>query len=84
MIARVTLEIFSTTLTHLDISNLLHFTEWNICEKRVVTKVGPGSVKVVCKSKKTGKVWDYTMCFTDRGCVIKTCVDGAECTEHYK
>jgi len=58
--------------------------EWNICEKRVVTKVGPGSVKVVCKSKKTGKVWDYTMCFTDRGCVIKTCVDGAECTEHYK
>ena len=53
-------------------------------EKRVVTKVGPGSVKVVCKSKKTGKVWDYTMCFTDRGCVIKTCVDGAECTEHYK
>jgi len=58
--------------------------EFNMSEKRVVTKVGPASAKVVCKSKKTGKVWDYTMCFTDRGCVIKTCVDGAECTEHYK
>ena len=59
-------------------------SEFHMSEKRVVTKVGPGSVKVVCKSKKTGKVWDYTMCFTDRGCVIATNVGGAECTERYK
>ena len=61
-----------------------NFSEFHMSEKRVVTKVGPASAKVVCKSKKTGKVWDYTMCFTDRGCVISTNVGGAECTERYK
>merc|ERR1711874_435051 len=30
--------------------------EWNMSEKRITTKVGPGSYKTVCKCTKTGRI----------------------------
>ena len=59
-------------------------SEWNISDKCIVTKVGPGIFKRVNKSKKTGRVYEQTLCFTDRGVTIKIKADGVEGTETYK
>jgi len=58
--------------------------EWKINDKRITTKVGPGMVKTVCKDKKTGKTWDYTLCFTEKGCKIQSKYGNTECQEVYK
>merc|ERR1719192_2271853 len=47
--------------------------EWNMYEKRITTKVGPGSYKTVCKSTKTGKITESTVTFTDSGSYKTVC-----------
>merc|ERR1711892_1165315 len=34
---------------------------WNVDDKRVTTKVASGCYKTVCKSKKDGTIWEFTM-----------------------
>jgi len=58
--------------------------EWNVSDKRITTKIGPGVLKTVCKSKKNGKVWDWTVTFSDRGLTIETNAGGNKATEYYK
>lgn len=58
--------------------------DWNVDDKRIVTKIAPGVVKTVCKSKTTGSVWEYTMSFNSRGVVIRSKANGAESVETYK
>merc|ERR1712107_638600 len=41
--------------------------DWNVYEKRINTKVGPDSMKTVCRNIKTGKIMEYTSTFSDRG-----------------
>jgi len=41
--------------------------DFNVDDKRVTTKTGPGNYLTVCKSKKDGKVYNYKMNFTDYG-----------------
>ena len=53
-------------------------------DKRIVTKLAPGVVKTICKSKTTGSVWEYTMSFNSRGVVIRSKANGAESVETYK
>ena len=58
--------------------------DWNVNDKRIVTKIAPGVVKTICKSKTTGNVWEYTMTFNSRGVVIRSKANGAESMETYK
>ena len=58
--------------------------EWNMSDKRITTKVGPGSYKTVVKSNKSGKVWDSTVTFNAGGCSIETSVDGLKASESFK
>ena len=58
--------------------------DWNVNDKRIVTKIAPGVVKTICKSKTTGNVWEYTMTFNSRGVVIRSKANGAESVETYK
>jgi len=58
--------------------------EWNVSDKRITTRVAPGVLKTVCKSKKDGKVWDWTCTFTDTGLTIETNAGGCKATEYYK
>lgn len=58
--------------------------DWNVNDKRIVTKIAPGVVKTICKSKSTGSVWEYTMTFNTRGVVIRSKANGAESVETYK
>ena len=58
--------------------------EWNVADKRITTKIGPGVLKTVCKSKKNGKVWDWTVTFSDSGLTIETNAGGFKATEYYK
>jgi len=58
--------------------------EWNMHEKRITTLVGPGTYKTVCKSTKTGKVWDSTVTFTESGCSIETNAGGMKGHETFK
>ena len=53
-------------------------------DKRIVTKLAPGVVKTICKSKTIGSVWEYTMSFNSRGVVIRSKANGAESVETYK
>lgn len=58
--------------------------EWNIADKRITTKIGPGVLKTVCKSKKNGKVWEWTSTFSDAGLTFETNAGGFKATEYYK
>jgi len=58
--------------------------DWNVNDKRIVTKIAPGIVKTICKSKTTGNTWEYTMFFNDRGVVFRSKANEAEATECYK
>ena len=58
--------------------------DWNVYEKRINTKVGPDSMKTVCRNTKTGKIMEYTSTFTDRGVTFNSKSGGAESTEVYK
>jgi len=58
--------------------------EWNLSDKRITTKVGPGSYKTVVKSTKTGKVWDSTVTFTASGCSIETKIGELKASETFK
>jgi len=58
--------------------------EWNMYEKRITTKVGPGSYKTVCKSTKTGKITESTVTFTDSGCSVDTTAGGLKAHETFK
>ena len=58
--------------------------EWNVSDKRITTKLGPGVLKTVCKNKKTGKTWDWTLTFSDTGAIIETNAGGNKATEYYK
>eukprot|EP00090_Calanus_glacialis_P019700 TRINITY_DN3020_c0_g1_i1.p1 TRINITY_DN3020_c0_g1~~TRINITY_DN3020_c0_g1_i1.p1 ORF type:complete len:442 (+),score=134.66 TRINITY_DN3020_c0_g1_i1:166-1326(+) len=57
---------------------------WNVEDKRITTKLGPGCIKTVCKGKKDGKTWEFTLNFNDWGfsCTVKS--GGLEATECYK
>jgi len=55
-----------------------------LSDKRITTKVGPGSYKTVVKSTKTGKVWDSTVTFTASGCSIETNVGDLKASETFK
>jgi len=58
--------------------------DWNVYEKRINTKVGPDSMKTVCRNTKTGKIMEYTSTFSDRGVTFNSKAGGAESTEFYK
>lgn len=58
--------------------------EWNMCDKRITTKVGPGSFKTVCKSTKTGAVTESTVTFTAGGCSVDTVAGGCNAHETFK
>ena len=53
-------------------------------EKRITTKVGPGSYKTVCKSTKTGKITESTVTFTESGCSVDTTAGGLKAHETFK
>ena len=57
--------------------------EWNISDKRITTKIGPGVMKTVCKNKN-GKVWDWNITFSDTGVTLETNAGGNKATEYYK
>jgi len=57
---------------------------WKIDEKRVTTKLGPGCYKTVCKSKKGGNIWEFTLNFNDLGFSVDVKAGGLEATEFYK
>ena len=58
--------------------------EWKINDKRITTKVGPGMIKTICKDKKTGKTWEYNLCFQDKCVKINSKVGSVESHEVYK
>jgi len=58
--------------------------DWNVDDKRVTTKTGPGCFTTVCRSKKDGKVSEWSMTFTDCGMSVHIKVGGVEGTEFYK
>jgi len=58
--------------------------EWNISDKCLVTKVGPGIFKRVNKHKVTGRVTEQTMTVGERAITIKVKVEGVEATETLK
>ena len=58
--------------------------EWNMYEKRITTKVGPGSYKTVSKSTKTGKITESTVTFTESGCSVDTTAGGLKAHETFK
>merc|ERR1712156_323062 len=57
---------------------------FNVDEKRITTKVGPGCFKTISKSKKDGKSYEWTVSFNDNG--FSNCVKagGLEATECYR
>jgi len=58
--------------------------DWNIDEKRVTIKTGPGCFKTVGKSKKDGKTWEFNMAFNDNGVAITAKMGATEASEVYK
>jgi len=58
--------------------------EWNISDKRITTRTGPGVFKTVCKDNKKGKVWDWTSTVTPNGLTIETNAGGLKAVEYYK
>ena len=60
------------------------YLDWNVFEKRINTKVGPDSMKTVCRNVKTGKIMEYTSTFSDRGVTFNSKAGGAESVEFYK
>jgi len=57
--------------------------EWNVFDKRITTKVGPGCFKTVSKNTKTGKILEFTINFNDTGCTIESQCGDAKCSEVY-
>jgi len=57
---------------------------WNVDDKRVTTKVAPGCYKTVCKSKKDGTIWEFTMSYNDLGFSVSVKAGGLEASEFYK
>lgn len=58
--------------------------EWGIEETRLLTKVSPGSYKVVTKNKKTGKITNLDMSFTDCGMSEVICSGDVKATAFYR
>jgi len=58
--------------------------EWNVSDRRITTRTGPGVIKTVCKNTKNGKVWDWNCSFSDSGLIIETSAGGFKATEYYK
>ena len=58
--------------------------EWNVSDRRITTRTGPGVIKTVCKNTKNGKVWDWNCSFSDSGLTIETSAGGFKATEYYK
>ena len=58
--------------------------EWNMFEKRITTKVGPGSYKTVSKCTKSGRITESTVTFTDSGCSVDTSTGGLKAHETFK
>jgi len=57
---------------------------WKVDEKRVTTKIGPGCYRTVCRSKKGGNMWEFTLNFNDLGFSVDVKAGGVEATEFYK
>merc|ERR1719483_1444507 len=71
------------------VSSLIYQTQlinlaWNVDDKRVTTKVAPGCYKTVCKSKKDGTIWEFTISFNDLGFSVIVKAGGLEASEFYK
>lgn len=58
--------------------------EWNVDDKRITTKTGPGCIKTICKSKKDGKTWEYCMSFCDYGVSVAAKAGNVESSETYR
>jgi len=58
--------------------------DWKVDDKRVVTKISPGSYLTVCKAKKDGKVTEYTTSFTDCGVEFHMKIGALEGVQYYK
>lgn len=58
--------------------------DWGFSDKRVTTKTGPGVYKTVCKDKKKGKVWDWTVTVHETGLTVETNAGGMKAVENYK
>lgn len=58
--------------------------DFNVDDKRVTTKTAPGCFTTVCKSKKDGKVTEWSMKFTETGMSVHIKMEGIEATECYK
>jgi len=57
---------------------------WNMDEKRVTTKTGPGCFTTVSRSKKDGKTWEMNWVFNDFGICISSKMAATEASEVYK
>ena len=53
-------------------------------DSRILTKIGPGRYKLVCKNKVTGKVYDFESNFTKLGFVDTMTCDGITATANYR
>jgi len=58
--------------------------EWNVCDKTITTKLGPGVLKTVSRNTKTGRILEYTLTFNDTGVIIESQCGSAKSTEIYK
>merc|ERR1719369_2496126 len=61
-----------------------YLADFNVDDKRVTTKTGPGRYLTVCKSNKDGKVYNYTMSFTDCGVVFRLKMGAIEGSVNWK
>ena len=77
----MTLHIY-TTLKIL-IINKYFCLEWNVFDKRITTKLGPGVFKTVSRNTKTGKILEFQITFNDTGLTIESQCGAAKSTETY-
>jgi len=57
---------------------------YDLDEKRVSTRVGPGVYKTLCKNKKNGKTWEFTLSFNEIGFAVHVKAGGLEANECWK
>jgi len=57
--------------------------EWNVFDKRITTKLGPGVFKTVSRNTKTGKILEFQITFNDTGLTIESQCGAAKSTETY-
>merc|ERR1711970_1142774 len=58
--------------------------EWNVDDKRVTTKTAPGCFTTVCRAKKDGKVYEWSITFTESGMGVDIKAGAIEAEETYK